>query len=128
MQQYSPPESVHALDVAKLRDPRVTFWSAWVGEQIAGISALKLLDAERGELKSMRVADAFVGKGVGRALLNQMLQEARTRGLKSLWIETGTNPSFAPATKLYESAGFVPCAPFESYVLDPYSQYMTLVL
>jgi putative acetyltransferase len=125
MRANSPPESVHALDVEKLRAPDVTFWSVWVGEQIAGCGALKRLDARRGELKSMRVADAFLGRGVGRALLDHLIAEARARRIESLWLETGSVPAFLPALKLYESAGFVRCGPFDAYTDDPFSVFMT---
>jgi putative acetyltransferase len=125
MRASSPPESVHALDVEKLRAPDVTFWSVWVGEEIAGCGALKRLDARRGELKSMRVADAFLGRGVGRALLDHLIAEARARRIESLWLETGSVPAFVPALKLYESAGFVRCGPFDGYTDDPFSVFMT---
>ena len=88
MHENSPPESVHAFDVEKLRQPGVTFWSAWVGDEIVCIGALKQLDADRGELKSMRVADAFLGRGFGRAMLDHLIAEARARGMKSLWIDS----------------------------------------
>lgn len=125
MHAHSPPESVHAFDVEKLRQPGLTFWSAWVGEEIAGCGALKVLDAERGELKSMRVADAFLGQGIGRAILEHLVAEARARGLRSLWIETGSAPAFLPALRLYESAGFRRCGPFGEYRNDPFSIFMT---
>jgi putative acetyltransferase len=125
MRASSPPESVHAFDIDKLRGPDVTFWSAWLDDEIAGCGALKRLDARRGELKSMRVADAFLGRGVGRALLDHLIGEARTRGMDSLWLETGCTPSFIPALRLYESAGFVRCGPFEGYAEDPFSVFMT---
>jgi putative acetyltransferase len=125
MHEHSPPESVHALDVDKLRSPDVTFWSAWVGEELAGCGALKQLDAERGEIKSMRVVDVFLGRGIGRALLEHLMQEAGRRGLRSLWLETGSAEAFTPALRLYESAGFVRCGPFNGYVEDPFSVFMT---
>ena len=125
MHASSPPESVHAFDVEKLQQPGVTFWSAWVGQEIAGCGALKVLDAERGELKSMRVADAFLGKGIGRAILDHLLAEARARGLRSVWLETGSSPPFLPALRLYESAGFRRCGPFGEYREDPFSLFMT---
>jgi putative acetyltransferase len=143
MHESSPPESVHALDVDSLRHPSVTFWSAWIGARqqtggvgrspiedgtIAGIGALKSLDHERGELKSMRVADSFRGTGVGRALLRHIVAEARERGMTSLWLETGSTPDFAPAQRLYESEGFVVCGPFEGYSCDPFSLFMTRAL
>ena len=128
MHANSPAESVHASDIDKLRAPDVTFWSVWVGDEIAGCGALKVLDASRGELKSMRVADACLGRGVGRAILEHLVAEARARGMKSLWLETGSSASFVPALRLYESAGFVRCGPFDGYVDDPFSVFMTRAL
>lgn len=124
MRANSPPESVHALEVDGLCQPGVSFWSVWMGDEIAGCGALKQLDARRGELKSMRVADAFLGRGVGRALLNHLIREGRARGLESLWLETGSAPAFMPALRLYESAGFVRCGPFDDYTEDPFSVFM----
>jgi putative acetyltransferase len=124
MHTNSPPESVHAFDVEKLRQPGVTFWSAWLGDEIVCIGALKQLDADRGELKSMRVADAFLGRGFGRAMLDHLIAEARSRGMKTLWIETGSTAAFAPALQLYDSAGFGRCGPFDVYVDDPFSIFM----
>ncbi|MEU1970702.1 GNAT family N-acetyltransferase [Microbacterium sp. NPDC019599] len=128
MHDTSPPESVHALDLDALRDPAITFWSAWIDGRIAGIGALKALDAERGELKSMRVDDDFRGAGVGRALLRHIVAAARERGMTSLWLETGTTPDFLPAQRLYASEGFVECGPFEGYTHDPFSVFMTRTL
>ena len=125
MHAHSPPESVHAFDIDKLRQPDVTFWSAWVGDDIAGCGALKRLDARRGEIKSMRVADAFLGRGIGRAILEHLIAEARAGGMRSLWLETGSAPAFTPALRLYESAGFTRCGPFEDYKEDPFSVFMT---
>ena len=128
MHDTSPPESVHALDIDGLRDPTITFWSGWINGQLAGIGALKRLDAQRGELKSMRVDDRFRGTGVGRALLRHIVQDARERGMTSLWLETGSTAEFLPAQRLYESEGFVACGPFEGYALDPFSLFMTRTL
>jgi putative acetyltransferase len=124
MQASSPPESVHALGVEQLQKPGITVWSAWADEALAGCGALKQLDGQRGELKSMRVVDAFLGRGVGRAILVHILDAARVRGLTSLWIETGSAPEFVPALRLYESAGFTRCGPFDGYVDDPFSIFM----
>jgi putative acetyltransferase len=124
----SPPKSVHAFDVDKLRETGVTLLSAWVGADLAGCGALKQLDAERGELKSMRVADRWLRKGIGRAMLEHLLEEARRRGMRSVWLETGSTPPFTPALRLYESAGFVRCGPFEGYIDDPFSVFMMLAL
>jgi putative acetyltransferase len=128
MHEHSPPESVHAFDIDRLRQPDMTFWSAWVCEELAGCGALKQLDAERGEVKSMRVADPFLGRGIGRAILEHIMGEARARGMRSLWLETGSAEAFTPGLRLYESAGFVRCAPFDGYVDDPFSVFMTRAL
>jgi len=125
MHANSPPESVHAYDIDQLRAPDVTFWSVWVDDAIAGCGALKMLDARRGELKSMRVADAFLRRGIGRAILEFLIAEAGRRGIASLWLETGSAAAFTPALRLYESAGFVRCGPFDGYVEDPFSIFMT---
>jgi putative acetyltransferase len=119
---------VHALDIDGLRHPSVTFWSAWIDGELAGIAALKSIDAERGELKSMRVDDRFRGSGVGRALLRHLVAEARRRGMMSLWLETGSPDDFVPAQRLYESEGFTRCGPFDGYNDDPFSVFMTRTL
>nr|WP_243843738.1 GNAT family N-acetyltransferase [Microbacterium endophyticum] len=128
MHATSPADSCHALDVDQLRHPSVTFWSAWIGDSVAGIAALKVLDSDRGEIKSMRADDKFRGDGVGRALLRHIIATARDKGLSSLWLETGTAPEFTPATRLYASEGFVDCGPFDEYLEDPHSRYMTASL
>ena len=128
MHDSSPPESVHALDADGLRHPAVTFWSAWIDGELAGIGALRQIDAERGELKSMRVDDRFLGLGVGRAILRRIVTEAQARGMTSLWLETGATEDFVPAQRLYASEGFVPCGPFEGYTEDPFSVFMTRTL
>ena len=125
MHAISPRDSVHALDVDALRAPDLTCWSAWAGAALAGCGALKQLDAARGELKSMRVADPFRGRGVGKVILAQLIAAARARGLTSLWLETGAGPGFEPAHRLYQGAGFIPCGPFTGYVADPFSVFMT---
>jgi putative acetyltransferase len=128
MHAQSPPESVHALGLEALRQPTVEIWSAWSGEELAGIGALQALDDTRAELKSMRVADAFLGRGIGRAVLEHLLARARERGFVSVWLETGTGPGFVPAHQLYESAGFVRCGPFGKYTDDAFSVFMTRAL
>lgn len=125
MRANSPADGVFALDVDALRQPGVNFWSAWAGDEIAGCGALKQLDAHQGELKSMRVADQFLGRGVGRRLLEHLMSEARARGMTSLWLETGSSEAFTPAIRMYESAGFTRCGPFGGYSGNPFSIFMT---
>lgn len=125
MHENSPAESVHAFDIDKLKEPNVTFWSVWKGEEIAGCGALKDMGSHRGEIKSMRVADKFLGRGVGRAILHHIIAEAQARGMKTLWLETGSSAAFKPALSLYASNGFKRCGPFEGYTDDPFSIFMT---
>lgn len=125
MHENSPACSVHAFDLDRLRQPGVIFWSAWKDGELAGMGALKRIDAARGEIKSMRVVDGFLGKGVGRAILNHIITEARKAGITSLWLETGSAPAFKPALNLYESVGFTFCGPFDGYKEDPFSLFMT---
>ncbi len=125
MSQWSPPESVHAMPIARLRQPDVTFFSAWHGDTLAGCGALKQLDAQHGELKSMRAAPAYRGQGVGKAILLHLLAQARLRGLVRVSLETGRPAPFEPARRLYQAHGFVECAPFADYVRDDFSICMT---
>jgi putative acetyltransferase len=120
--------SAHALDLAALRAPEITFWSAWEGDAVVGVGALKRLSADHGEVKSMHTAEAARGRGVGSALLRQIVATARAAGMSRLSLETGAWPYFAPARALYARHGFVECGPFGDYREDPNSVFMTLVL
>lgn len=128
MHQWSPPESVHAFDIDRLRQPDVTFLSVWDGDRLAAVGAIKALGDARGELKSMRAHPDYRGKGAGKALLRHMIGLARERGYTWLGLETGTPEPFAPARGLYGAHGFTRCAPFADYVDDGFSQCMELRL
>lgn len=128
MRALSPLASVHALDLEKLRQPDITFWSAWDGSLLLGCGALKALDARHGEIKSMRTPTSHRRRGAGRAILSHILQVGRSRGYERLSLETGAGPSFEPAHALYRSAGFGACEPFGSYAHDENSVFMTLWL
>lgn len=125
---HSPPGSVHALDLASLRAPGITFWSAWDDTGLLGCGALRELDPAHGEIKSMRTASRHVRKGVAAAMLAHIIDEARRRGYRRLSLETGSMAAFEPARRMYARFGFAACAPFGSYVDDPYSAFMTLAL
>ncbi len=125
LRAVSPPESCHALDLDGLREPDVTFWTLWIGSEVAGCGALKELDAEHGEIKSMRTADAHRRKGVASRVLEHIIAEARGRGYRRLSLETGSMEFFEPARQLYSSFGFTLCRPFATYVDDPNSVFMT---
>jgi len=125
MHELSPPESVHALDLDALRRPGITFWTAWSGTDLMGCGALKEIDATHGEIKSMRTANAHRRQGVARAMLQHILSEAQARRYRRVSLETGSQPAFLPARRLYESFGFAACGPFEGYREDPNSVFMT---
>ena len=128
MADHSPPESIHALDVEGLKAPGITFWTMRDGSEVLGCIALKQLDERHGEIKSMRTASAHLRKGVGAALLEHLVAEARRRGYERLSLETGSGPGFEAAHALYRKFGFVECGPFAEYREDPFSRFMTIVL
>ncbi len=126
MRATSPPESVHALNLDKLRRPEIRFWTAWDAQgALLGCGAIKRLQGDHAELKSMRTATAARGRGVGRAVLERLMDDARAQGVKRLSLETGSHAFFEPAHALYRSAGFELCGPFEGYAEDPHSVFMT---
>jgi putative acetyltransferase len=125
---HTKPEEVYALDVDALLDPSVSFFSYREDGELLGVAALKRLDAEHGEVKSMHTAEAARRRGVGRALVDHLIAVARERGYRRLSLETGAGEAFAPARGLYKGASFVPCAPFADYEESPNSVCMTLRL
>jgi putative acetyltransferase len=129
MHELLPPESVHALDLAELRAPGISFWSVWSeADELMGCGALKRLDAQHGEVKSMRTVERHRRKGVAGAMLSHIIAQAQQFGFKRLSLETGSMEAFIPARRLYESFGFEYCAPFGSYAPDPNSVFMTKLL
>jgi putative acetyltransferase len=122
------PGSAHALDLSALKAPEVTFWSAWEGETLAGVAALKRLGGDHGEVKSMHTAEAMRRRGVATALLRHVIAAARARAMARVSLETGSWPFFGPARALYARHGFVECAPFGDYRPDRNSVFMTLAV
>lgn len=125
MLELSPPESSHALDLDGLRQPDVTFWSVWEGDQLAGCGAIKELNALHAEIKSMRTATPYLRKGVARLMVRHILDVAEQRGYQRLSLETGSMAGFEAARQLYATFGFVYCEPFADYTEDPNSVFMT---
>lgn len=128
MNEITPPESVHALDLDALRSPDITFWSAWEGSELLGCGALKELDSRSGEVKSMRTAKAHRRKGVASKILEHIIKEAERRGYDCLNLETGAMAEFTPARALYIRYGFEYRGPFAEYIEDPNSVFMTINL
>lgn len=128
MHSNSPPGHVFALDLSGLKVPDVTVWTAWEGDAICGIGALKRLDAVTGEIKSMRTHTDFLRKGVGRLLLDHIVHQARGHGLKRLSLETGSGPAFEPALALYRSYGFSDGEAFADYQRSAFNQFLHMDL
>ncbi|WP_251551176.1 GNAT family N-acetyltransferase [Neobacillus muris] len=124
----SPPESIHALNLEQLRGPEITFWSAWEGNELLGCGALKEIDLQHGEIKSMRTAAKHLRKGAAKRILEHIMEEAKRRGYSRLSLETGSMDAFDPARRLYASFGFEYCSPFSDYKDDPNSVFMTKAL
>lgn len=128
LRAISPPGTVHALDLERLREPSTSVWTLWEGAELLGCGAIKRMATHDGELKSMRTAARHQRRGVARALLQHLLAYARRQGMQRLWLETGATAHFQPARTLYADTGFVACGPFAGYREHPHSAFMRLEL
>ena len=128
LRSVSPEGSTHVLDINGLKDPTIKFWSLWENDELIGCGALKFLDNEHGEFKSIRIANSFRRKGLGEKIIDHLISEAKKLNIKKLSIETGSGEFFSPARKLFQKFGFKPCQPFAHYKEDPNSCYFTLDL
>ncbi|MDB3913172.1 GNAT family N-acetyltransferase, partial [Candidatus Pelagibacter sp.] len=108
-----------------LKIPSIKFWSLWENEKLFGCGALKFLEKDHGEFKSIRVHDNFRKKGNGVKVINHLIEEAKKLDIKRLSIETGAGEFFTPARKLFNKCNFLPCEPFAHYKLDKNSIYLT---
>tara|TARA_Y100001970_G_scaffold260254_1_gene342120 strand:- start:645 stop:1100 length:456 start_codon:yes stop_codon:yes gene_type:complete len=128
LRSVSPAGSTHVLDIAGLKDPSIKFWSLWENNKLVGCGALKFLEKNHGEFKSIRVADEFRKKGIGERIINHLIEEAKKLEISKLSIETGAGEFFLPARTLFSKFGFKLCPPFAHYKEDPNSCYYTLNL
>ena len=128
LRSVSPEGSTHVLDIAGLKDPSIKFWSLWDENNLMGIGALKFLDKEHGEFKSIRVSNKFKGKGNGLKVINYLINEAEKLNIKRLSLETGAGDFFLVARKLFNKCGFKTCKPFSHYKNDINSVYMTMLI
>ena len=126
LRSVSPEGSTHVLDIPGLKDPSIKFWSLWDGDKLVGCGALKSLESEHGEFKSIRVADKYRKSGMGEKIISHLIDQAKQIGIKKLSIETGAGDFFAPARKLFKKFGFEECKPFAHYNEDPNSCYYSL--
>ena len=124
----APPENRHALDLDAFRAPGIALFTAWEGETLLGMAALRQVEPGHGELKSMRTAPAALRRGTARALLEHVVAVARAAGLTRLSLETGTHPLFDAANRLYEAFGFVDGPVFGGYPASEHNRFMTLDL
>lgn len=128
MHANSPPGHVFALDLSGLQTPDITVWTLWRDDRALGIGALRQLDAQGGEIKSMRTHPDALRQGIAAALLDHIIAEARARGLRRLSLETGSGPSFEPALALYRRRGFSSGPAFGGYEASPFNQFLHLPL
>ena len=128
LRSVSPAGSTHVLDIDGLKDPSIKFWSLWENNKLIGCGALKFLEKNHGEFKSIRVADEFKKKGIGERIINHLIEEAKKLKISKLSIETGAGDFFLPARNLFSKFGFKSCPPFAHYKDDPNSCYYTLDL
>ena len=128
LRSVSPAGSTHVLDIDGLKDSSIKFWSLWENNKLIGCGALKFLEKDHGEFKSIRVADEFRKKGIGERIINHLIEEAKKLEISKLSIETGAGEFFAPARKLFNKFGFKKSEPFAHYKVDPNSCYFTLDL
>ena len=126
LRSVSPDDSCHVLDIKGLKDSSIKFWSFWDNNQLIGCAALKFLDDEHGEFKSIRVEDNSRGKGFGKKIISHLIEVAKNEGIKKLSIETGAGDFFQSARKLFKKFGFKTCRPFADYKEDPNSCYFDL--
>jgi putative acetyltransferase len=128
MSGTAPAESRHALDLSGLKQPDVYFCIARIDNEIAGCGAIKRLEANHGEVKSMKTAKEFLRRGIAKEVLQHLIDQARIQGMSRLSLETGSMSYFQPAHVMYKKAGFVECAPFGTYKEDPNSLFMSLAI
>ena len=128
LKSVSPEGSAHVLDIDGLKDPSIKFWSLWEENDLLGSGALKFLDKDHGEFKSIRVSDNFRSKGNGIKVINHLINEAKKLNIKKLSLETGAGDFFIAARKLFNKCGFEPCDPFSQYKKDVNSIYMTMLI
>ncbi len=124
MHAVSPPGTVYALDLGGLSTSDIRVWTAWIGDRLAGIGALKALGNGAGEIKSMRTDPDFLRRGVAKALLDHLIGAAKARQMTRLSLETGSGPEFEAALALYRRNGFANGAAFGDYLPSAFNQFL----
>ena len=124
----SPEGSAHVLDIPGLKVTSIKFWSLWENDKLIGCGALKFLDKDHGEFKSIRVHNDYRNKGNGIKVIKHLIEEAKKLNIKRISIETGAGKFFEPARKLFQKCNFKPCEPFAHYKKDINSLYLTKLI
>ena len=128
LRNVSPEGSTHVLDIPGLKDQSIKFWSLWENNDLLGCGALKFLDKNHGEFKSIRIADNFRGKGLSIKIIQHLIEEAKKLNISRISVETGAGKFFIPARKLFKKTGFTLCEPFAHYKEDINSVYLTMLI
>ena len=128
LRSVSPAGSTHVLDINGLKDPSIKFWSMWENEELIGCGALKFLNKDHGEFKSIRVADKFRKNGNGIKIINKLIEKAEKLNIKKISVDTGPGKFFKPAHELFILSGFKLCKPFAHYKEDINSVYMSMLI
>ena len=128
LRSASPEGSAHVLDIPGLKVSSIKFWSLWEDKNLFGCGALKFLEKEHGEFKSIRIHDNFRNKGNGIKVINHLIDEAKKLNIKRISIETGAGKFFKPARRLFKKCNFKPCNPFAHYKDDINSIYLTKLI
>lgn len=115
---YPEPGATHfGLDPAEVSGRRGAFLVVYQKGNAVGCGAVRLTDAETGELKRMYVAPTVRGQGLGRRLVTALEWEARALGARRLILETGVRQTAAIA--LYRGTGFEPIPLYGEYLQSP---------
>ena len=128
LSSVSPVCKGHVLDIPGLKDPNIKFWSFWKNDQLMGCGALKFLDTEHGEFKSIRLADKFRKQDNGIKIIKHLIDRAKKLNIKKISLETGSGNFFIPARKLFIKCGFKVCKPFAHYKEDNEACYMSMLI
>jgi len=126
--EHSPEEAIFALDIDALKVPEISFWTAWQASDILGCGALKILDSQHAEIKSMHTLERSRGKGIASQLLSHILEQAKFKNIRRISLETGTAEAYIPAHRLYKKHGFKQCGAFADYQESEHSLYMSKLL
>jgi ribosomal-protein-alanine N-acetyltransferase len=112
---FSDPWSAASFD-GMVINPRVRFVVAEDEGAVVGYSVLMYAFPDA-DLANLAVAPAARGKGIGRRLVENVVDDARTAGIEEIYLEV--RDSNARAIALYESAGFRACGRRRRYYRDP---------